>query len=133
MIQSIRPYKDIDYELVASWHKMQGEPAPERDMMPLDSSFVVELDGVPVAAIAVYLPNTPSFAMLDNLVGNPEITGLSRRDAVNALINHCKQFAQWNGYKRIFCLAYRDKLVTRYKEFGFRPTLQGVTTLIQEV
>ena len=129
----IRNYRKTDYDVINSWWLGQGEMPPESDMMPEDSSFVCEIGGAPALAVTVYLTNSKAFAMTDNFVGAPALKGPLRREAAQALSNHIADFARRQGYKRLFCMCYRESLEKRYNELGYRTTIRNVTTFVRDL
>lgn len=108
-----------------------GEPAPSDAMLPLDSTFVLEHEGKPFLAVTMYLTNSKEFCMLDNFIGNPELSGPLRRDFTRLLLNYCEGVAIALGYKKIFCMATNEKLAAYYEGLGFTPTCNTVTTFIK--
>lgn len=130
---TIRPYRNEDFAEIQSWWAAAGEVAPLPGMMPEESSFIAEIDGVPALAVAIYLTNTPELAYIENLIGNPILKGPDRQQAMKFLVGHFCQFAKSHGHKRLLCMTEKDKLVSRYSELGFSPTLGGVTTLVRSL
>lgn len=129
---TIRPYKKEDWEMVAWWWNTSGEVSPLETMMPLDSSFIAEIDGVPALAVCLYLTNTPEVAYVENFIGNPELKGVSRVSASHVLLDHISKFASDLGYKRILCMTEKDVLKNHYQKLGFTKTLDGVATFVKE-
>jgi hypothetical protein len=128
----IRPFTANDWPMVESWWKRSGEVAPLPSMMPLESSFIAEVDYKPALAVAVYLTNTPELAYVENFIGNPEMKTQERKVAAFLLAKHISDFAKSRGFKRLLCMTEKPALVSRYLELGFMPTLSGVTTLVRE-
>lgn len=129
----IRNYRKDDWAMIESWWKASGEIAPLPAMMPPESSFVAELDGVPALAVSVYLTNTPEVAYTENFIGNPEVRGDGRRLAALALSDHIAKFAKDMGYRRLLCMTEKPKLMSRYIELGYEPTMSGLTTLVRRL
>lgn len=129
---TIRPYESKDWPMVLSWWEMQKEFAPLETMMPIDSSFVAELDGNPALAVCLYLTNTPEVCYVENFVGNPEFKGPVRKEATKILLDHISSFAHFLGFKRMMCMTEKTILKTHYESIGFTRTLDGVATFIKE-
>lgn len=127
----IRPYFAEDWNEILAWWKASGETPPLPTMMPLESSFVAEVDGRPALAVALYLTNTPELAYVENFIGNPQAKGVARREAAYALSHHIANFAKGRGFRRLMCLTEKPALKTRYMELGFHPTLGGVTAFVR--
>lgn len=128
---SIRNYRKEDWAMVESWWAHASEISPVPGMMPEESSFIAEVDGIPALAVTVYLTNTPEIAYVENFIGNPAVKGGSRREASVLLSHHIAGFARGRGYRRLLCMTEKPKLMDRYQELGFSPTLSGVTTLVR--
>ncbi|MES2355615.1 MAG: hypothetical protein V4568_14695 [Pseudomonadota bacterium] len=129
---SIRPYHEADWRMVDEWWGSTGEVHPLPSMMPTDSSFIAEVGGVPALAVTVYLTNSTEVAYVENFIGNPSLSGESRRAAASVLADYISVFAKSLGHKRLVCMTEKESLVKRYKELGFIPTLSGVTALMRE-
>lgn len=115
------------------WWEAAGEPEPIADMLPEESTYIVEQQGNPVLCATLYLLNTKAFAWVDNLIARPGIHFERRKEAVNALCGFLEEKAKEKGIQRLFCFSEKEPLKRRYEELGFRPTLEGVTTFIKEL
>lgn len=129
----IRNFKAQDFEMVQSWWKAHEEFPPTIEMLPEESTFICEHDGIPLSAITVYLTNSKEFCMLDNFVGNPEMPGLVRQYSSILIIDHAERFAKDLGYKSMMCLAFEDKLKQYYQSFGYKQRLNNVSTFNKEL
>lgn len=129
----VRGFKRHEYEIIKGWWDAAGEVAALPGMMPEESTFVVEFDQIPMAAITVYLTNTKEVAYLENLVGNPKFKGPIRRQGVAQLVRYAESFARSLGYKRLLCMSEKGKLKERYQELGYTPTLSDITTMVREI
>lgn len=128
----IRPYKKEDYAEISAWWKAAKEPGPSRDMMPEESSFILEVQGTPWIAVTVYLTNSPELAWVDNLIASPKMPGgEARAAAIFWLQAFLERWTKEQGYKKLFCMTEKEVLVKRYQDLGYEPTLKGVTTLIK--
>ena len=132
---TIRNYCAQEYEEIFSWWFRRNEPGPEPDMLPEESTFIIEIDGRAAYCVTVYVLNTKAVAWVDNFVRNPAIVGPKAllREAVAALQSHLEHFARERGIRRLFCFSYQDALKKRYAEIGYRETLGQVSTFIKEV
>ena len=130
---SIRKFVRDDFEMIQSWWTKQNEFAPTLDMLPEESTFICELNKVPMVAITLYLTNSKEFCMLDNFVGNPDMRGNMRSEASRIIINHAEQFAKELGYKSITCLALKDKLKEYYQSFGYTKRFDNVASFNKEL
>lgn len=130
---NIRPYKASDYGIIKEWWQESNEVPPLPDMMPEDSSFVLEYENEPLVAITLYLTNSSRVAWIDNLIGKPGIDRVIRKAGVQRIVRHTEEFAKEKGYKSTFCFSEKGKLISYYQSLGYMPTLSNVTTLIKEI
>lgn len=124
----IRNYTDADFEMIQGWWTKQNEVPPTKEMLPPDTTFICEYEGVPLVSITVYLTNSKEFCMLDNFVGNPEFPGEKRKEASGRIIGWSEVFAMTLGYKSMMCLAMKDKLKEYYTTFGYTKRFDNVAT-----
>jgi hypothetical protein len=113
----IRLYKDSDYEKLACWWGIQGEPIPSKDLIPLDSTFILSANGIDLLSISIFLTNVKGMCFLENFVGNPNYKK-ERKLCSRALVDHAVDFAKNKGYTRVVCFSYKDKVGERYKDLG---------------
>lgn len=130
---NIRPYKNSDYEAICSWWKAADELPPTLDMLPLETTFIMEIDGQAALCLAVYFTNTKELCYLSSFCGNPEFKGEKRKEAAQKLMDAVCGFAGAFGYKNVLCFAYKDKVKKRYEEMGFTPTLSNMTGFCRKV
>jgi hypothetical protein len=130
-MRQIRAYKEADYPMIRQWWESQGELAPTPSMLPLDSTWIVELYGIPALCVSLILTNT-SFCYVENFVGNPEVKGKMRFEASHWLNQYIAKVARARGYSSMLCMAHKDPLRKRYRELGYRETLNGVSTFVME-
>lgn len=130
---SIRFYTIYDYPMISSWWEKANEIGPLESMIPIDSTFILELNGIPTLCVSLYLTNITEYCLVENFIGNPEIKGVERRAASHTLLRHLEHFAQDKGYKRLFCLAHKGPLKTRYSELGFTMTDDNVASFCKVI
>lgn len=129
----IRPFTKNDFEMVQAWWKKQDELPPTLDMLPQESTFICEYNNSPLLAITVYLTNSKEFCILDNFIGNPEMTGKPRKDGSALIIEFAEQFAKDLGYRSMMCMAFKDKLKNYYQSFGYTKRFDNVATFNKEL
>lgn len=123
----IRNYQSSDFETVSRWWAHSKEIGPLEGMLPPESTYILELDGIPALCVTIILTNTKEFCYLENFAGNPTVERAQRRKASQLLTKHVTTVAKSLGYKRLLCLAYKGPLKKRYQELGFTRTLDGVS------
>lgn len=129
----IRNYNKEDYKMLASWWHEHLQLAPREDMLPPDTTYILEYDNQPVLSACLYLMNCPGASMLENLISNPKHESLERKILVSYLIKYIEREAKKRGYNTLVLFSYQDKLKIRYEELGFVKTLDNVTTFAKEV
>jgi hypothetical protein len=128
----IRQYKDSDYELICSWWHKQGDLAPARNMVPVDSTFVLEIEGCPVLSGSVFTTNT-GMALLENFIGNPEFKK-QRKAYSKQLVDYMADYAKQKGFDRIVAITYSPKLAKYYaNDFKLKMAFENVTCLVREM
>lgn len=129
----IRLYKESDYEMVKGWWEAFSEPAPTPEMIPLQSTYIYEVRGVPALCVSLILTNISEYCLIDNFVRNPSFDDKNRRHAIKELFAKICNDAKDMGYSKVFCLSYRGKIKELYRDLGLTQTLDGVATFIKEV
>lgn len=129
----IRNFSTADYSTLLQWWECAGSPPAALEMLPEQSTFIIEQNEIPLVSVTLYLNNSRMFSQVDNLIANPSISPELRREAVNELNEYIGLFAQSLGYKRLFCMSEKPALVERYRTLGYTPTLSGVTTMVWEL
>lgn len=131
---AIRPYSaTTDFPMLSRWWAAHSEPGPLETMVPSESTWVLELDGTPALSVSLILTNIPEYCLVDNLIGNPELKGSQRAEATFILLQYLEQYARDHGYRRLFCLAYRQKLKRLYESLGFGRTMDDVSTFVKSL
>lgn len=128
----VRPYEADDFLMITSWWREHEEIGPTEAMLPLESTYIVEQNKVPVLCATLYLTNSKEFCLVDNLVANPNVTE-KRMKAMDVMDEHLCMVAKKLGYKKLLCMTEKPVLKKRYMEFGYNPTLENITTLIKEI
>lgn len=129
---NIRQYKDSDYDMLVKWWNDQGEAAPEKDLIPVESTFVLEVNNVPIYSLSAYLTNVKGMAFFENFVGNP-LYKKERKEYSVAIMAYVENFIKEKGYKRVVCFSYKDKVKSRYQEMGMKKTLDNISSFIKEL
>jgi hypothetical protein len=70
---------------------------------------------------------------VQNFIGNPNFKGPIRKQAGELLQKHIEQFAKELNIKRLICYTYKDKIKDRYKELGYQPTYDNITSFVKEI
>lgn len=131
----IRPFNpENDFETVLSWWEFHKEIPPTIDMLPVDSTFMLDNNYDSWLCVTVYLTNSREIAWVDNLVSNPKISSdQDRAAAVELLQSYLESWCRGRGYTKLFCMSETPKLGKRYQELGYIPTASGITTFIKKI
>ena len=130
----IRNYNpETDFEELSQWWAAAREIAPTFDMVPEESTYVLEMDGIPALSVSLILTNIREYCYVENFIGNPELRGPKRKAASVELLKYISDIAAQRGYKKLLCLGHRPRVKARYQELGFVQTLDGVGTFIKEL
>ena len=127
-----RPFKLSEYPLIKSWWTLRKMVPPLLDMMPEESTFVLDVEGKPVASLSLILTNTGT-AWLDNFITDPESDADIRKIGMDLAWQEILTFLKRENYSRLFAMSVNVNTKKRYEEFGFKQTLQGVTTMTMEI
>jgi N-acetylglutamate synthase-like GNAT family acetyltransferase len=128
MVQ-IRPYVEAsDFDEVQSWWVSAGYPPIWKALLPQETTYVLEKDGMPSLCACLYLMNAPDACMIENLVANPRLNAEDRHNFVPMLFEYLESEARKRGYKTIVLFSPTEKLKSRYMELGFVPTATNITT-----
>lgn len=126
---TIRQYTEEDFPLLNSWW-MDWEKTPAwKELLPEESTFIVEYENKPIASACLYLIfGVQNAAMVEHLISDKHSDPVVREEAVDLLVSYMEQVAMQCGYKSLVCFGYNEKVKDRYKELGYQETLQNVST-----
>jgi hypothetical protein len=132
---NFRNIKPSEVKMIQEWWVLvpPGIP-PTDDMLPLESTFMMDVANVPAVCITIYTTNSKEFAMLDNLIANPKLVKKSSRSwVVERTVRAAEKHARSLGFKKLICFASEPKLAKRYSQLGYNVTAQKVTSLVKEL
>src|SRR5277367_2165146 len=96
----IRPFKKNEFEMILSCWNYAKEIPPTIEMLPEDSTFILEINNEPKMCVSVYLTNTNYVAYVENFVKAP---GLKNNKYSEKLGEYIENFAKQKGYKLLMC------------------------------
>ena len=104
---NFRSFKEGDYEMCCEWWKWWWKKVDldpiQRVFLPKDERcFVLEKDGIPIAATFLFLTEIPIVAWTTYLVSNPEYKEKDRRDLIKLLIKNVEKEAEKYGIIQMF-------------------------------
>lgn len=114
----IRNYEHRDYDMIKAWWYSYNLPCPTADMLPEDTTFIIEYEETPIAC-ATWFATNASFALIDNLIGNPKCKGNLRQIMVDELLWYVENEAKEEGYRNVFCFTEHEALAKRYNDIGY--------------
>lgn len=129
----IRSYKDSDYIEIFKWWIKADEIPPFKEMLTKETTFVYEKNDKPLVCISLYLTNCKEIAYLENFVRDPQFLGKEKDTAMRQILDYVENVAKTRGYKRLICFSYKDKVKSKYEEFGYRNTLNNLASFVKEI
>ena len=104
---NFRSFKPGDYETCCEWWKWWWQRSRQnpvqRAFLPKDERcFVIEKNGIPIAATFLFLTEIPIVAWTTYLVSNPEYKEKDRRDLIKLLIKNVEKEAEKYGIMQLF-------------------------------
>lgn len=130
-LYTVRQYNDSDFPMIATWWELANEQSPNENMLPKESTFILEISGIPAYCASAYLTNTLEVCYFENFIKSPFLK--PDHDAANHLMDYMFNQVKSLGYKRVVALSHKDKLKKRYQEFGFKETLDNLTAFVKEL
>ena len=103
----VRSFKEGDYETCCDWwwgwwEKHNRKPVRRMFLPKNERCFIVEKNGVPVAAYFLFLSEVRIVAWSTYLVSNPEYKEKDRRELINLLIKKVEKEAKKYGVIQLF-------------------------------
>ncbi len=130
----IRNFSAItDYNTMCEWYIKLDQIPPYMDMIPADTTFVIENEGKPAAFLTLYVTNAKGMSYFENAIRDPKLTKELGNALFSKLVSYGLEFARTLGYKRILCYAPNQKLKKRYSDLGFKSTLNELSSLVKEL
>lgn len=118
--------------MLLEWWRMRSEYPPSEDMMPEGTSYIVEVDGVPIASMCWIMTNVRAAAYCANFISDPQSNREIRRFAISILFDHILEEANAMGHHKLLAFGYKPKVMDRFLDMGFVPTLQGLSAFVIE-
>jgi len=128
---NIRLFNKNDFEMIKMWWNEAQEMPPTIEMLPEESTFILEVNNEPQVCITVYLTNTNYVAYLENFIKNPNLK--DSKEYTKKIVEHAENFAKQKGFKILVCLSYKEKLKQRYQDLGYINTLNNLSGFAKEV
>tara|TARA_R110002051_G_scaffold189929_2_gene259056 strand:- start:165 stop:560 length:396 start_codon:yes stop_codon:yes gene_type:complete len=118
------------YETLLGWWLSHGEVEEPREILSPHGGVVSDDDG-PILACFAYLCSGCPVAFFDRMVGRPEATAASIREAGAVLQDYLRELANGLGYNYLYLHAPHRALVREYEHQGWHRlmenTLMGMT------
>ena len=104
---NFRSFKEGDYETCCKWWEWWWEhneqAPPRRVFLPKDERcFIIEKNGIPIAATFLFLIEVSIIGWTTYLVSNPEYKEKDRRDLIKLLIQNVEKEAEKYGIMQLF-------------------------------
>jgi len=109
-----------DFALLSVWWMDHGEDPPLIEQLPDKGlgGFIVEKDGIPIAATYLYLTNS-SIAYIANAISNKNYKSRDRFELIRLLLNACENQARAYGCDFIFCTSSSKGVIKRCVKSGY--------------
>lgn len=127
----VNKFNPEDYNEISSWWTKQDWPAIPLQMLS-DSGFIVEEDGVKIAATWIFKTNSPIYLM-EWTVANPDISWDKRSEGLELITNEACKWAKKNGAASVFTMTKHERFIDKLKDYGFQVTDSGMTHLIRSL
>ena len=103
-----------DFALLSIWWMVHGEEPPLIDQLPDKGlgGFIVEKNGIPIAATYLYLTNS-SIAYIANAITNKNYKSKDRFELIRLLLDACENQALAYGCDFIFCTSSSKGVIKR--------------------
>lgn len=128
----IRLMTEQDFPEIKGWWG-PGHEFLTIETYPLDSTYVVEDQGLLTLVTSMYYTNCKLAVFMEGTCGNPLAKGPRRREALCHLLEFCEGEARKRGYKKLIATANTSKVAERWKEIGFQPVLENVSYSVKEI
>lgn len=122
---NIRKYNKQDFELIQSWWKVLDKGLSEHTY-PEESSYILEINNIPLACASLYLMNSPIACMMENLISDPNSEIDNKSKYINQFILFLEETAKKQGYISIIAMTYVDKLKDKYSTLGYKKITENL-------
>lgn len=132
MTTNIRHYIPQDYPMLKEWWVAHKEMPSPISYLPPESTFILEINGVPTSCITLFFTNCTEISYLGNFISNPNTKGPDRHEGNKQLLKGVTEFAKACGFKRVLAFAKEDKLKEHYPTLGMRKTCENLDSFVLE-
>lgn len=117
----IRSVGEDDVKELSRWFESVKWPMPPAENLLPKDSFLVELDGKPVACAFVYLTGT-AFLYISWTNTNPDVSEKEQADGLEKIVKTVQEFAKVSSPKIrvIQTFTKNEKFATKLKNLDFR-------------
>ena len=111
---NFRSFKEGDYETCCEWWKWwwkkTGLNPVQRALLPDDKCFIIEKNGVPIAAYFLLVFEFRVVAFTTYLVTNPKYREKDRRELIKQLVLNVENEAEKLGVMQLFTICMNDHM-----------------------
>lgn len=130
---TIRTYKKEDYQELSRWYESFSSVVPHEDMLSEESTFILEMDGIPAMCQTLLMTKGTSVAYFEYLIKNPDFKIVNLEECLFTLCNHICKFAKLQGYKHIITYGKVEKLNEKYVRGGFIKATDGLSAFYRSL
>lgn len=129
----VKPYSpEKHYAAMVEWWLHHNWQPVAKEVLPVGSGWVVEVEGVPTCAGFFYtVQEVPQVAWMEWVVSNPSVSKEARSEALDALIGHITKVAESKGVKILFSAASHPGYLARLSKLGFTSGDTGMTHMVK--
>src|SRR3990167_932064 len=112
-----------DFEIIREWYAKRGMVMDDdfnpADFLPVDSTFIMEIDGRPAYCVPIFLTNA-NRVYLDDLISDPDLTKEKRQGALAEFQKFVEKWVADKGFDLIYGeVEHGTKLFDLYKSLGY--------------
>ena len=121
---NFRSFKEGDYEICREWWKWWGERTGlnpiQRALLPSnDKCFIIEKNGVPVAAYFLLVFEFRLVAFTTYLVTNPQYKEKDRRELIKQLVLSVEKEAEKIGVMQLFTICMNNHMTNIHESLDW--------------
>ena len=124
---NIRKFNKNDILEISKWCNFYSLPQNTLDIMPENTSYILEINNNPAIIACLYLTECKKLAFIENVIGNPKFKGPLRSEGLTILCKYLENLSKELNYEVLIILAEKEKLKDKYENMGYIKTLNNLT------
>lgn len=119
-----------DYETISTWWTKQDWPVIPISALS-NKGFIVEDNGIKLAAAWVYKLQDSPWSLMEWTVGNPDANWEDRSYAINILIDTISEYAKKDNSTFLLTMTKHQRLIDKFKNQNFKEADVNMTHLMR--